>query len=164
MLSRNKGFTLIELLVVISIIGLLASIVLLALGTARSKARDVRRRADLRQVNTALALYYDANGAYPMTTASGVFWWGTCSGYGSHGTTGASGWVPNLAPTFMAVLPVDPKPIEPTGCYLYSSTGGDFKLLAYQAVESTVLTSDTMADSLGRFNTYSIYTPGAATW
>jgi len=61
---KNKGFTLIELLVVIAIIGLLASIVLVSLNSARTKARDVKRTADIKQVQTALEMYYDSNGAY----------------------------------------------------------------------------------------------------
>ena len=61
-----RGFTLIELLVVIAIIGLLASIVLVSLSTARKKARDSRRVGDLRQVQLALELYADDNsGSYP---------------------------------------------------------------------------------------------------
>ncbi len=63
--SRKGGFTLIELLVVISIIGLLASVVLVSLNSARLKARDVRRVADMKQIMTALDLYYDNNGRYP---------------------------------------------------------------------------------------------------
>lgn len=63
----NHGFTLIELLVVISIIGLLSSVVLASLSSARTKARDTRRTADIRQVQTALELYYDSNGSYPTS-------------------------------------------------------------------------------------------------
>jgi type II secretion system protein G len=63
--QKQKGFTLIELLVVIAIIGLLASVVLVSLGTARVKARDTKRKADFSQLTKALALYYDKNGIMP---------------------------------------------------------------------------------------------------
>ena len=62
----NKGFTLIELLVVIAIIGILSSVVLASLNTARVKARDARRMADLHSLELAIALYYDSNnGTFP---------------------------------------------------------------------------------------------------
>lgn len=60
MIKSKKGFTLIELLVVIAIIAMLASIVLVSLNTARMKARDARRESDLRSIQTANELYYDA--------------------------------------------------------------------------------------------------------
>ncbi len=63
--STSRGFTLIELLVVIAIIGILSSIVLASLNTARQKGRDTRRLADVKQIQLALELYYDANGGYP---------------------------------------------------------------------------------------------------
>ena len=64
-MSKQKGFTLIELLVVISIIGLLATIVLVSLNAARGKARDARRIADIKQISTAIELFYDVAGSYP---------------------------------------------------------------------------------------------------
>jgi type II secretion system protein G len=60
----NRGFTLIELLVVIAIIGVLSSVVLASLNSARAKARDANRSASIRQVQIALELYYDSNGSY----------------------------------------------------------------------------------------------------
>lgn len=67
-LRAYPGFTLIELLVVIAIIGLLSSVVMLSLSNARKKSRDVKRLADLKQIITALDLYYDKYGQYPTTT------------------------------------------------------------------------------------------------
>lgn len=59
---RAQGFTLIELLVVIAIIGLLSSVVLVSLNSARMKARDARRIVDLKQIRLALEMYYDQFG------------------------------------------------------------------------------------------------------
>jgi len=66
-LTNKKGFTLIELLVVIAIIGILASIVLVSMGGARSKARDAQRQSDIRQVVTAQEMYYGDNDYYYAT-------------------------------------------------------------------------------------------------
>ena len=63
--SRTKGFTLIELLVVIAIIGFLATAAIVSLNSARSKARDARRLSDIRQLQSALGLYFDAHQSYP---------------------------------------------------------------------------------------------------
>lgn len=65
--TSQKGFTLIELLVVIAIIGLLASVVLLSLNSARQKSRDAKRLADMRQLASALELYYNDYSGYPGT-------------------------------------------------------------------------------------------------
>ena len=68
-LNKKSGFTLIELLVVIAIIGVLASVVLASLNSARRKSRDARRVADVKQLQLALELYFDAKGEYPDLTS-----------------------------------------------------------------------------------------------
>ncbi|TSC91788.1 MAG: Uncharacterized protein CEN90_252 [Parcubacteria group bacterium Licking1014_17] len=55
-----------ELLVVIAIIAILATILLLQLGTARAKSRDTKRIADITQVRTAIEQYFDDNSHYPV--------------------------------------------------------------------------------------------------
>src|SRR3989344_2624835 len=67
--TPQKGFTLIEVLVVVSIIGLLASIVLVGLGGFRSQGRDAKRIADLKQTQNALELYYTKCQHYPGDAA-----------------------------------------------------------------------------------------------
>jgi len=125
--NHRRGFTLIELLVVISIIGFLASMAVFALNVARMKARDTSRKASMKQMRTALELYYDNNNAYPSTGGS---WWGVCVNGGSRTTSGANAYIPGLTPNYISVLPVDPLDHR-TGWsgYLYRSDSTNYKLL-----------------------------------
>jgi len=90
-LRTKKGFTLIELLVVIAIIGILATIVLVSLNTARAKARNARRSSDMHQIALAMEMCYDD---------------ATCGGGTSKYWTGAA--MPTAISTFMTVVPLDP--------------------------------------------------------
>ncbi len=69
---RAKGFTLIELLVVIAIIGILASIVLVSLSSARNKGRDTRIASDVRQIRIQIEAEVAISGAYIAGASSCV--------------------------------------------------------------------------------------------
>lgn len=119
MFTRNtqRGFTLIELLVVIAIIGMLSSVILASLNSARKKSRDARREADLKQLQTALELYYNDNAKYPIVTVNSSV---------SDGTNGLV--VKGLTSSYMATIPDDP--LGGTTHYYYmSDSGGQYYCL-----------------------------------
>jgi len=72
-MKKNKGFTLVELLVVIAIIGLLSTLAFVSLNNARAKARDAKRVSDVRQIQSALELFYNnqPTPSYPISAAAG---------------------------------------------------------------------------------------------
>lgn len=156
------GFTLLELLVVIAIIGILASVVLASLESARAKSRDTQRVAQAREVAKAIMVYYVQYGAYPFTNGA---WRGSCSDYGSYDLTGANGYVPNLAPAYIPVLPEDPHPTAASHCYLYRSNGTDFKLLIHGTLETCTAGSCPLQDPY-RTNqrTGAIFSEAARLW
>lgn len=73
-MKLQKAFTLIELLVVIAIIGILAALVIVSLGNAKSKASDTTRKTNARNIDTALAQsYLEKQSAYPVeNVAEGI--------------------------------------------------------------------------------------------
>ncbi|MCX6795117.1 MAG: prepilin-type N-terminal cleavage/methylation domain-containing protein [Candidatus Falkowbacteria bacterium] len=124
MKKQTKGFTLIELLVVIAIIGLLATLSVVALNTARVKARDARRLADIRQMQSALEMYYSDFNQYPTGTlvANASL---SAAGFG----TSPSGSV------YLAKVPTNPTPVNDGACsgspsyaYLQQNSGTSYIL------------------------------------
>lgn len=69
--KNKKAFTLIELLIVIAIIGILSSIVLVNLNSARVKARDAARLSSIKSIQNALDAYFVANEHYPRSINCG---------------------------------------------------------------------------------------------
>jgi type II secretion system protein G len=113
--AGRQGFTLIELLVVIAIIGLLSTLAVVALGSAREKARDSKRLSDLKQAQTALELYYTDNNAYPTSVSTSTL------GAGSYACLNSSGFAAaGCANAYMGQVPSDPG----SGTYDYSSADG----------------------------------------
>jgi len=134
---KKRGFTLIELLVVVAIIQLLATIVFVSIGSARSKGFDAKRYADLRQLQTALALYYSVNNTYPVELCGpepGAFpvpvqgWAGNHPSY----ITCYNDLVSKLVPTYISKFPEDPKP-SVGDVYWYGTVkdGQGYMLLAW---------------------------------
>jgi prepilin-type N-terminal cleavage/methylation domain-containing protein len=167
MRNSSKGFTLIELLVVIAIIGLLSSVVLASLNTARAKARDSERLSDLVQIRNALEAYADDHkGKYPVTTGK---WFGNCSinaswGVGSLPNTGSGAWIADLAPKYIPVLPTDPKP-STNKCYIYTSNGTNYMVMAYLTVETySAAENPEPRPSQPTLPSFSLYSQGAKTW
>ena len=91
----KKAFTLIELLVVIAIIGLLSTLSIIALNSARAKARDAKRVSDVKQIQVALEMYYNEMADYPPNILTGV----------SNGSS-----------TFLRVTPTPPEPVDGSNC------------------------------------------------
>lgn len=92
--TAGFGFTLIELLVVISIIGILATLVVANLNSARSRARDAERKSDMKAIATALKLYFNDYGTFPAT---GSLPWDAT-------------WTGSNGVTYMNEIPQDPLP------------------------------------------------------
>jgi len=160
MIRQRHGFTLIELLVVIAIIGVLASVVLASLNTARAKARNTRRISDLRQISLALELYYDTNNGYP---SSGGTWRSQCVAWGTYA---ASDVIPGLVPTYMPTFPADPSmaPSANTCCYLYNSNVEEYALLDHVCSDIPYTSQPSLLDPARDSGTNACTIDGTAFW
>lgn len=123
-----NGFTLIELLIVITIIGVLTALITTNLQGARSRARDTRRKSDLRAIEQSLRLYYNDAKQFPGSSAQneivgcGTIALPTTCSWGSTFATTAS--------TYMSSLPLDPSSSTATEVsYKYVSADDDQFLL-----------------------------------
>ncbi len=97
MKKAKQGFTLIELLVVIAIIGLLSTLSIVALNQARARSRDARRIADIKQIQTALEMYYNDNNEYPEDA-----------------DVVAGGTIGSSTNPYLAIVPTAPTPFDGT--------------------------------------------------
>jgi general secretion pathway protein G len=138
--QKQTGFTIVELLIVIVVIGILATITIVAYNGIQQRGRDARRLSDIKSVEQALQLYYADNGSYPATpTLDDALTDSACA----LGTKSAN-WVPGLAPKYLPQLPQSfgSRKADPlTACYQYASDGTYYVLSAWQAIESGAQTS-----------------------
>ncbi|MBY0328985.1 prepilin-type N-terminal cleavage/methylation domain-containing protein [Patescibacteria group bacterium] len=150
--NSKTGFTLIELLVVIAIIGILASVVLASLNSARSKARDARRKSDLKQIQIAVELYRNQTGVYP-----GYNWW-----FFETANAATAGRV-LLDGGFIPQKIIDPTGNENVGvdftkhAYLYGTDGVDYTVWAKLENPSA---NDISTLSTCKINTYDAHAMG----
>ncbi len=143
MKKNKKGFSLIELLVVIAIIGILSSVVMVSLNSARAKGRDAKRITDVKQISLALALYYDACGRVYPNPADGTSATSLDGAENNSGTPGV-----DCAANFNAFL--NPVPQNPSGggisgAYTYVTNAGftDYVLQAQlEAPNANALNND----------------------
>lgn len=119
---KNKGFTLIELLIVISIIGVLATLLLVNFVGVRQRARDGQRKSNLSQIQSALELYRADVGSYPSAGASNRLNATACSSGSSGLSSGGT--------VYIAKIPCDPLSglSYNSGDYYYSSGGSTYTL------------------------------------
>ena len=152
-LNLKKGFTLIELLVVVAIIGILASVVLASLNSARAKGSDAAVKSNLDNMRAQAAIYYDTNGKYNTTSGTAV----TCN-ITSGGTQSPSPCTALFAdPTFLSGLT---QAASTSGNTVYGATDTTGALYAVAATLKSVTTNAWCVDSGGKSE---LVTSGAAT-
>lgn len=110
MKQYKKGFTLIELLVVIAIIGILSTLAVVSLGSARLKARDAKRLSDIRSLQSALEIFNTDNPTVGYPAVPGT----TCSTTAGNiescclDDAAGGGWKASGCTTPLITVPADP--------------------------------------------------------
>lgn len=103
--GKTQGFTLIELLVVVAIIGVLTAVLLVNLVGIRERAADTRLKSDLRQLKTALRIYYNDNQSYPADSNGNTAFNGCGSGGNSACAVGDTFQNAGGTTTYMGTVP-----------------------------------------------------------
>ena len=163
--AQKKGFTIVELLVVVSIIAILSTIVMVNISSAREKARDAQRNAEIEQIALTLETFRHTHGHFPCEVADA-----DCPGQtvdANFGTTGVIGeaiyggeysGITTLLSEFLSSVPHDPLgPGDSQYKYYYDGNqwcGGQAKNQAVLAVikmedEEKGNADDTICDSWG---------------
>lgn len=138
MRKSTVGFTLVEIMVVASIIAILATIMYANFNQGSAQSRDAERKADLRNIQSALELYKNLNGRYPSGCNGPDVWSGQIGTSYDCPTATDSQYIIGLAPKFIPVLPTDPKLNGVNSGYVYTTDdeGMVYKIMAMDTVES----------------------------
>lgn len=108
-------------MVVVAIMGLLAALAVIALNNARARARDARRISDIKQIQTALEMYYLDMNTYPDAPAAPGVIEAKCLSSGGNLSAKES----CSGTTYMSLTPSNPAPRDDGECpdtsYLYTA-------------------------------------------
>ncbi len=128
-MQNRKGFTLIELLVVIAIIGVLSTLAVVALNNARLKSRDAARVSAVKQMQTALELYFGDQNSYPVNATAITLGEGTSCTTACLALSSTNGFGATAAgTTYMGQLPKNPTPNGAAYTYKSNAAGSNYEI------------------------------------
>lgn len=181
---KYAAFSLVELMVTIAIIGILISLVYVSFQESRMSTRDKVRQTTLADLQLAIETYRTQTGFYPAQGCGAAGTWATNdSSLSGLSVSVCTDFIRGLAPSYIGTLP---NAARPEGrAFVYRSDGNSYKLMVYQAIESSgnVITSfndrfavcppqvsktGTCAEAgtgvPALSSTYAVYSPGGEDW
>jgi len=156
---KRRGFTIVELLIVIVVIGILATITIVAYNGIQDRAKYAREQSDMSSLNRLIQMYYATNGQYPNTNGSFVGW------------SQAANFIPGIVPTYAPRIPQMPSDPASQNSYLYDSDGTNYKLIRFSppsGLPAPERTNNALADPIRNpsdpSGAWGYWTSGAASW
>lgn len=133
--NPKRGFSLVEILIVVAIVGVLSSALIVTQRGSTAQSRDAERKADLRNLKTAIELYKNEHGRYPLGCNSAGSWSGQI-GTDYECADGSRVYIRGIA-EYIPTLPDDPKLNGTNSGYVYTTNaaGTVFKIMAKNTVE-----------------------------
>ena len=122
----SLGFTMIELLIVIVILGILSAVGLGAFSSAQLKSRDSNRKSNLKGIATALEVYYNDYGSYPLDDGGGTGEIAGCGIGGAEVCSYGAQWQDDNGTVYMVQIPEDPT----ANTFFYVSDGTEYQIYA----------------------------------